>query len=336
MKFTIKQIAAQAGVSKATVDRALHNRGAVHSRTQQRISLAIRDLDLQERSRLSSGRTLPIDVIMHTPVRFSRLVTHALVEEINRFTHFKIILRFHNYEEITSAGLQKLMMKCANDSYGIILKAENNQIISQSIEELQKYRVPVVTIVTDIPGSSRIRYVGMDNIRAGEAAAYLMSRWLINKSAAVAVVMSSKNFLGEKERVDGFCRALEKMEPGIKPVHISEGYGIDELTYEVMSKALADNHSLEAVYCVGGGNVAIRRAFEHAPRNITVYVGHDLDEENRNLLISGKMDAVIQHDLNADARDILQTLLTFHGFLPQIEQRNVYSNVNVITPYNIN
>ncbi|WP_437615660.1 helix-turn-helix domain-containing protein [Erwinia sp. V71] len=83
MKFTIKQIAVQAGVSKATVDRALHNRGAVHARTLRRITQALQDLETQERSSLAAGRTLQFDVIMHTPERFSRLVSQARIQIIS-------------------------------------------------------------------------------------------------------------------------------------------------------------------------------------------------------------------------------------------------------------
>lgn len=39
--FSIKQIATQAGVSKATIDRVLHQRGSVHYQTHRRIEQEI-------------------------------------------------------------------------------------------------------------------------------------------------------------------------------------------------------------------------------------------------------------------------------------------------------
>ncbi|MDE1188266.1 MAG: LacI family DNA-binding transcriptional regulator [Pantoea sp.] len=335
MKFTIKQIAAQAGVSKATVDRALHQRGAVHAQTDRRIKQAIRDLEVQERTSLAAGRTIPFDVILHTPERFSRLVCDALIDEMSRFAPFQLKLRFHCFETISTNEMKKLMLRCANDSYGIILKAENNKVISRTIEELQKHRVPVVTMVTDVPESKRLCYVGMDNISAGKTAAYLMSQWVKQEAFDVGVVLSSQNFLGEEERVNGFCQGLKAMAPEINPIRISEGYGVDEPTFAVVSQALAEHPHLRAVYCVGGGNAAILRAFQSANRPIEIYIGHDVDEENRELLLQGQLHAVIQHDLRQDARLVFQTLLIFHGFLPASEQNFAFSKVNVVTPWNV-
>ncbi|WP_455853993.1 LacI family DNA-binding transcriptional regulator [Pantoea endophytica] len=335
MKFTLKQIAAQAGVSKATVDRALHGRGAVHAQTQRRIDQAIRDLELQERTSLASGRTIPFDVILHTPDRFSRLVCDALIDEMSKFSAFQLRLRFHCVETITTNEMRKLMMKCANDSYGIILKAKNNAVISKTIEELQKHRIPVVTLVTDVPDSKRLRYVGMDNISAGMTAAYLMSQWIKEAELDVAVVLSSQNFLGEEQRVQGFCQGLKSMLPSVKPVWVSEGYGVDGMTFDVMLDALNRHPNLKAVYCVGGGNAAVLRAFKQAGREVLSYIGHDVDEENRFLLNDRKLNAVIQHDLQSDAREVFRTLLTFHGFVPITDHKYAFSKVNVVTPFNI-
>ena len=43
--FSIKQIATQAAVSKATVDRVLHQRGSVHYQTRRRIEQALDELE---------------------------------------------------------------------------------------------------------------------------------------------------------------------------------------------------------------------------------------------------------------------------------------------------
>ncbi|MCS3606911.1 LacI family DNA-binding transcriptional regulator [Erwinia rhapontici] len=335
MKFSIKQIAAQAGVSKATVDRALHNRGAVHAQTERRISQAIRDLKQQQRMNLASGRTLTVDVIMHTPARFSQLVTDALLAELGSFAPFRLTLRLHLFEEISAQKIRQLMLRCASDSYGIILKAESSRDLTQVIEELLKQRVPVVTLVTDLPDSQRIRYVGMDNSSAGKTAAWLMSRLLGQHQPDVAVVTGSAHFLGEEERADGFCAAMSTMAPGLKVRRISEGYGIDSPTYSALSQQLEQHPSLGAVYCAGGGNTAILRAFADAGRAIEVFIGHDLDSENRQLLSDGKLDAIIHHELQQDARRIFHSILAFHGFISPPEEQTPFSKVSVITPYNM-
>lgn len=335
MKFSLKQIAAQAGVSKATVDRALHQRGAVHAQTARRIALAIGDLEQQQRLSLASGRTVALDVIMHTPQRFSQLVKEALLHELSSFAPFRLTLRFHLFEAIDARELQRLIRRCANDSYGIILKAENSEALVGVIEELMKKRVPVVTLVTDIPASLRIRYVGMDNLAAGKTAAYLMTRWLGEARPTVAIVNGSALFSGEQQRIDGFCAALEQFAPGLRTVAVSAGYGIDQPTFTAVAHCLACYPEVGAVYSVGGGNAAIVRAFAAADRRIGVFIAHDLDEENRQLLAENRIDALIHQELQQDARTLFHSLLAFHGFLPAQQDAAPFSRVSVITPYNI-
>lgn len=333
--FSIKQIAAQSGVSKATVDRALHQRGSVSPRTARRVAQAIRDLELQQRASLASGRTLPIDLVMHAPERFSSLTVVALLGQIKNFAPFRLTLRCHIFEEVTPEELQHELRRCGNDSYGVLLKASDNPLLEGTIAELAALKVPVVTLVTDLPHSRRIRYVGMDNAGAGRTAAWLLSRWLQKAEQTVAVVISSTDFRGEEQRMAGFVEALNQRTPYLKTIAVSEGYGIDSLTFTQMCKALEQDHSIRSVYSVGGGNSAILQAFSAMKRDINVFIGHDLDEENRRLLAAEKLDAVIDHDLNEDARLAFSSILRFHGFLPETTDEIALSRAIVVTPYNI-
>jgi len=333
--FSIKQIAAQSGVSKATVDRALHQRGSVSPRTARRIAQAISDLELQQRASLASGRTLPIDLVMHTPERFSSLTLEALLSQIKSFSPFRLTLRCHLFEEVTPEELQRELRRCGNDSYGVLLKASDHPLLESTIAELAELNVPVVTLVTDLPHSRRIRYVGMDNIGAGRTAAWLLSRWLFKEAQTVAVVISSMDFHGEEQRMAGFVQALNQRAPYLKIIAVSDGYGMDRQTFTQMCKALEQDHSIRSVYSVGGGNRAILQAFSAMQREIKVFIGHDLDGENRMLLTAEKMDAVIDHDLNEDARSAFSAILSFHGFLPETESEIALSRVIVVTPYNV-
>lgn len=333
--FSIKQIAAQSGVSKATVDRELHQRGSVSPRTARRIAQAISDLELQQRASLASGRTLPIDLVMHTPERFSSLTLEALLSQIKSFAPFRLTLRCHLFEEVTPEELQRELRRCGNDSYGVLLKASDHPLLESTIAELAELNVPVVTLVTDLPHSRRIRYVGMDNIGAGRTAAWLLSRWLFKEAQTVAVVISSTDFHGEEQRMAGFVQALNQRAPYLKIIAVSDGYGMDRLTFTQMCKALEQDRSIQSVYSVGGGNSAILQAFSAMQREIKVFIGHDLDDENRRLLAAEKMDAVIDHDLNEDARSAFNAILRFHGFLPEAEDEVALSRVIVVTPYNV-
>ncbi|ANS42855.1 LacI family DNA-binding transcriptional regulator [Serratia inhibens] len=336
MKFSIKQIAAQAGVSKATVDRALHQRGKVHQQTLRRIEQALQDLESQHHNSLASGRTLPIDVVMHTPERFSRLVTEALCSQLGSFAPFRIQLRFHIFEQANTDELLQVLERCRNQgSYGVILKVSDEQLLNDSVGLLQQQGIPVVTIVTDLPQSRRIGYIGMDNRAAGRTAAYLLARWLPQQPQCVAVVIGSQGFRGEEERESGFRQWLRERAAHLSVVDISGGMGVHAPTLQRVTETLLRYPDIHAVYSVGGGNSAIVEAFSRQQRRLAVFIGHDLDHENRQLLAQERIDAVIDHDLQRDARSAFQTILQYHGFLPGSIVTHEFSRVSVVTPFNL-
>ena len=334
-KFSLKQIAAQSGLSLATVDRALHQRGKVHPQTLHRIQQAMADLDLQQKASLARGRTIYFDVIMHTPVRFSELVREAFISQISSFVSFRIQLRFHCYENMTVADVEALLKKCAVSSHGIILKAINAPELVPTIESLIKQRIPVVTIVTDIPDSARLRYIGMDNFNAGKAAAYMMSKWLKTESGCIAAITGSEEFIGEQERISGFISGIGQFIPQCKIAVISGGFGLDRLMYECVSQFLHHDRQIDAVYTVGGGNSGILQALAEHNIHPDAFIGHDLDRENRALMQAGKIDVLIEHNLELDAQNAFKTLLAFHRFLPEHDYQMPWSRINIITRFNM-
>ncbi|VTM71956.1 DNA-binding transcriptional repressor MalI [Raoultella planticola] len=334
-KFTQKQIAAQSGLSLATIDRALHHRGQVHPQTLHRIQQALADLELLQKSGLAQGRTIYFDVIMHTPERFSELVREALSSQLASFNPFRIQLRFHCYEDISEREMNALLKKCALSSHGVILKAMNSPSLVSTIDALLKRRVPVVTIVTDIPSSARLRYIGMDNVDAGKAAAFLMSKWLGADSTQIAAVTGSNDFIGERERIAGFISGIEQFAPRNSINVVAGGLGIDHQMYACLCQYLDAHPHTEAVYTVGGGNAGIIRAFAERNRRIKTFIGHDFDRENRALMQAGKIDVLIEHNLQLDAQTAFRSLLAFHGFIPEGESLKPYSRINIITRFNM-
>ena len=61
---------------------------------------------------------------------------------------------------------------------GVILKAPDVPEVTAAVARLSEHGIPVVTLVTDLPFSQRVAYVGIDNRAAGATAAYLVNRWL--------------------------------------------------------------------------------------------------------------------------------------------------------------
>lgn len=204
-----------------------------------------------------------------------------------------------------------------------------------TLENISKQHIPVVTLVTDMSASSRLRYIGMDNASAGKAAAFLMSKWLRADAARIAAVIGSQEFVGEQERIEGFVAGMTQFAPHHQVEVVAGGFGIDQQMYQCVSAFLAQQSNIHAVYTVGGGNAGILHAFDEHNIRIEAFIGHDLDRENRALMQAGRIDALIDHNLQLDAQHAFRALLEYHGFLPHTEHAAPYSRINIITRFNM-
>ena len=332
-RYRVREIAQQAGLSEATVDRVLHGRPGVRAGTALEVQRAIADLDRQRSQLRLTGRTFLVDLVMQTPNRFSSAVRRALEQELPGLRPAVIRARFAFEEESSPARMvERLETIGRRGSHGVLLKAPDHPAVAEAVNRLTEKGIPVVTLFTDVPLSRRVAYVGIDDRAAGATAAYLVTQWTPD-GGPVLVTLSSSTFRNEDEREMGFRTAMRQMAPHRPVREVTETHGLDASLSDRAAAALADDPAIDAVYSVGGGNRAIVDAFARAGRRLAVFVAHDLDEDNARLLRQRRISAVLHHDLRADMRRACRCVMQAHGALPGTP-RSVPSQILVITPYN--
>jgi LacI family transcriptional regulator len=333
--YRIREIAVQAGLSERTVDRVLNNRGQVRESTVREVQQAIADLDRQRSQLRLSGRTFMIDVVMQAPQRFSFTVRDALEAELPSLRPATVRARFHFREtcpiEDMVATLDRIR---SGGSHGVIVKAPDVPEVITACWQLIQAGIPIVTLVTDLPGSQRLAYIGMDNRAAGATAAYLMGQWLGDRPGDVLVTLSRGFFRGEEEREVGFRGAMRSRYPDRAMIEIDNSDGLDETMRGLVLAALDTNPNIDAVYSIGGGNLAIVEAFAARQRKYSVFVAHDLDHDNTRLLRAGRISAVLHHDLRQDMRQACHVIMQTHKALPGAAYPWP-SNIHIVTPYNM-
>ncbi|WP_336711357.1 LacI family DNA-binding transcriptional regulator [Arthrobacter sp. USHLN218] len=333
--FTVREIARQAGVSDATVDRVLHNRPGVRAATAGQVKQAIQELEAQRQQLELTGRRFMIDVVADAPARFHLAVRTALEAELPLLRPAVFRARFHLHELWNAAACVAQLDRIGSQgSHGVVLKAPDVPEVAAAVDRLLALGIPVVTLVTDVPLSRRLAYVGIDNRSAGATAAYLVSQWLRGRPGGIAVTVSNDAFRGEEEREMGFRAAMRRLDPG-RPVHYLDGSdGLDDSAREIMGRALAGGKTLAGVYSSGGGNRGLLAAFDAAGREPEVFIGHDLNADNLELLRAGRISALLHHDLRLDLNRCCRILLHHHGALPE-DPAGEASKIDIITPHNI-
>ena len=319
----------------------LNGRNGVRDSTVREVRSAIADLERQRDQVRLAGRTFLINVVMQAPARFTAAVRAALEAELPLLRPAVIRARFHLRETGSAAdliqtldGIGRRGTPSRPATQGIVLKALDTSEVNEAVARLAGRGIPVVTLVTDLPGSPRTGYVGIDNRAAGATAAYLITQWLGPRPGAVLVTLSRSFFRGEEEREMGFRSALRSMKPDRRIIDVTETDGLDATIRGLVRAALqTESGDVAAVYSIGGGNTAILDAFAEAGRPAPVFIAHDLDDDNIRLLGGGHLAAVLHHDLRLDMRRACQLIMSARNGLPGFAVTP--SAIQVITPFNI-
>lgn len=334
-RFPIKEIARQAGVGTATVDRVINARAHVSPQTRARVQAALDELEQQEALLAARGRRLFFDFVIEAPTRFSSEVRRAADAMAPQIGTAVCRSRYVVQETMTEGEVVAALVRIRKrGSHGVCIKARSTDYICAAVNDLAAAGIPVVTLVTDLAGTDRVAYVGLDNAGAGKTAAYLLGQSLEGVSGTVLVTRSQDLFLGEEAREDAFRSALRRVCPSLEVVTIVGGGGRGIETSRLIEREVEHLSNLKAVYSVGGGNKAMLAALAHAGLRPKVFVAHDLDAENRRLIKSGDISFVMHHDLRQDLRNVYTAFLRAHG-LSSEPVGPLISDIQVITPANI-
>lgn len=311
-RFPIKEIAAQAGLGTATVDRVLNGRAHVSPQTRARVAAAIGELEGQEQQLAARGRRFFFDVVVEAPERFSREVRRAAVAVLPSFSPLNLRARFAEREVVTGHEIARLLGRIAKrGSHGVCLKARDVPEVRAAIHELHSRGIPIVTLVTDVPNSDRIAYAGLDNSQAGQTAAAIIKREL--SGGRVLATISNRAFEGEDARWAAFT---SKMGEEFDVVLARDAAGLNTDTGLAVARAIKG--PVDAVYSMSGGNRAITATLSRLGQSPRVYVAHDLDSDNVALLGNDQISHVLHHDLEADMIQVFRHLCAYHRAVPPV------------------
>jgi LacI family transcriptional regulator len=334
-RFPIKEIARQAGLSTATVDRVLNDRPNVSPATRLRVRAAIDELRRQEGQLAARSRRLFVDFVIEAPERFAREVRRAAEAVLPELGMGVFRPRFTMQPTMpvpeTVATLDRIAQRGA---HGVCLKAQDVPEVRAAVDRLAARNIPVVTLVTDLAGAARVAYAGLDNASASRTAAHLMRAMQPAPHGTILVTRSHETFFGEAERLRHFSETLRRARPDLTMRDLSRTGGLPRPLTDQLEAALPGLDGLAGVYSIGGGNAAIRDVLGARGIGRVPFIAHDLDRENAALLRDGALDFVLHHDLRTDARNVFRAIAAHHGLGPALADRLI-SDVQVVTPFNL-
>ena len=309
-RITLREVAELAGVGSATVDRVINERGNVSGDVRRRVLEAARELGLKRMLPASHHAMLRINVILARP---ELPLIERMGVEFRRMAHRldrSVVIHRTFLRDEAAATIAAALLRNVSDA--IIVYAQDHPLIHAAIAELAAGGKPVVTMISDLPGSARLAYAGTDHIKAGRSAGYFLSR--MAPPGDVIVLCNHLGFQSHSERVQGLTAQLASA-PGFAIARIVEG-GDDAIRSENRLKDAFRNHpGAVAVYNVGAANRGVAAAIRaDILQKRPVFIGHELTQFTHEILREGLMTLTIDQSPELQAQFAIDVLLNHFGF----------------------
>jgi LacI family transcriptional regulator len=294
----VPDVAREAGVSTATVDRVLNRRPGVRHATVQRVLQAAAQLCyLPEADLHARTAPPPLSIVFLLPAgtnRYLRMLGDTVATAEDSWSPFNVRCRVHYIDSFDARVLADELLRYGRHADGIAFMGLEDPLVREAVAALAERGVPVVTLISDLAHSRRVAYVGLDNRAAGRTVGHLIGRFIGARKGKVATIAGSLSYRGHEEREMGFLYIMREMFPDLEVVGVREGRDDAEQNYRLTRALLEQHPDLLGLYNIGGASDGIGRALKEGKRrHRVVFAGHGLTPDTRALLIDGTMDAVI-------------------------------------------
>ena len=264
MRSTLIDIAREAGVSAATVDRVLNNRTGVRSRTREIV------IETAQRLGYISDGTAPSPAVNGAALRLDFVLpmgTNAFIKMLQQQLQLQgaarpdLDVEIHSIEGFNPDTLARTLQDLRGRTQGVGVIALDHPTVREAIRALSASGVKVVTLASDILHVPRVAYVGIDNRAAGRLAGYVLGRFLgTAEPKKVALFAGSLSYRGHEEREMGFRHILSEEFPNLQIVELREMKDDREKAFVEATNLLERYADLAGIYNIGAGNQGIARA----------------------------------------------------------------------------
>ncbi|HIY52546.1 MAG TPA: LacI family DNA-binding transcriptional regulator [Candidatus Agathobaculum merdavium] len=340
MAVTLAEIAALAGVSRGTVDRALNNRGRVDPKVAAKVRRIAAEMGYRPNR---AGRLL---ALAKNPIKIGVIVQsvetmfmHMVYEEARRACSrlksegAEVLLR--PLEGVDAArqlaAIDELVTAGVN---GLAITPVEDEAVRTRLRTLSE-TMPVITFNTDLSESGRLCYVGSDNYACGRACAGLMDLLLAGEGE-VLVIGGQENNLSHRQRVDGFCEEAAAHFPGLHLLPPETCGDDQQLAHDIICRAVREHPTLRGVYVSVNGQVGACDALRELGLQGKVHlICHDLSEVNAENVRAGLIDFLIDQDAHMQGVLPAELLLDYLLVGERPESERILSRIDIRNRYNV-
>jgi LacI family transcriptional regulator len=277
--------------------------------------------------RLKLPRTLPVpyrrglrlEVLLVRPdTPFFERLNEAFAKIAATLDRSVIVQR--SFVEESPAAIAKKIL--ATNSDALMIYGEESAIVIDAVTAVTARGIPVVALVSDLPTTPRLAYVGIDHYSAGRTAAFFMGN-MVHGSGSLLVLCHSFRYRAHAQRVSGFRDRIEGHESGAAIAAVLEGFDDRMLSAQLLADAVRRFPDVVGIYNTGGANRAVESVLKSSElAGKVVFIGHELNMHTRRMLCEGTMTLAIDQNPELQARRAINILLRRFGYVDEIVGAN--------------
>jgi len=354
-KVTLQDIANELGISKGTVDRAIHNRPDISLETREKVLKLVEKYNYKPdkiaRSLSLKSKKIKIGVILQKePAFFWDNVINGAKAAESELSDFGLQVSFSLLENGRQCGdtLQKLDELIDSGVNAIAIVPANSGEIINKINHISEKGIPVATLNDDIKDSKRIFYVGPQVRQSGRIAGELMGRFLKGEGR-VLTLNGDLNSLEYRERLEGFEEVLKEKFSKVS-IAANYTYNVDVKSFgsiDIIRSILENTDDIDGIYDVDGATLHyIGEIVKSIPKHKkTIVIGHEIWGRVMELIEEGVITAAISQDPYSQGYFVIKMLYEYiaEGKLPEFDRmytrldiilkENLITQNNIINPY---
>jgi LacI family transcriptional regulator, galactose operon repressor len=314
-RATIADLAREAGVSVATVDRVLNGRQKVSEATSQKVHQAARRIGYHGanaiRNRILADQPeLHFGVILQKERHaFYRNFASQIEEKINLATSHRLQVTIRFAETTMPGELAELLHSMSGRVRAVAATGLDHHEVTAAVADLRSRGIPTFSLLSDFAQGVRESYIGLNNLRVGRAVGWLMSK-IARKPGKVGIFIGGHRFHGHELRETGFRSSLREYAPELELLDPQINLETRQLTYEATLEMLEKHADLAGIYCAGGGMegaiAALREA--RAAGEVSLMV-NELTEETRRALHDRTVSTVMGTPLSTLCEELVAMMI---------------------------
>ncbi|KVV15665.1 Maltose operon transcriptional repressor [Flavobacterium sp. TAB 87] len=299
-KYTIKDIALMARVSKGTVDRVLHKRGKVSPAALERVTAVLAKINYEPNviaRNLKNNKISRIAVILPDPKidPYWAPCLDGVAQALEEFRAFNLSVESYFFDPESTSSFLKINKEVLELAPDAVLLAPF--FYKETIKISNKYDesgIIVATFNNQIESEAIKSFVGQDLFKSGRVAAKLMNVLSANKIAIIHIDESVKNASHMQEKEKGFKSYFEEKE--------NKNFEITTLKLKNPDFTINFEHFLKENSQLNGIFVTTSKVYQIAkmvqklaPNKISI-IGYDLIDDNISFVKEGVIDFLIHQN----------------------------------------